>query len=208
MPELRPALATAIVAACLAACVAGIVLSQPDRVNTLSIILGFAAVGAGFLVAGERGGLGVSGSFIVGALAAAFLGPASAVIALLISECTATAVMRTRWRLVIYTNLPPAVASGVVMALIIRALSDHPGDTAGFYLAVALAGAVAPVFSFAIFTTLRRLAFPSLEQFGWPALVAFLPSAGLSLLVAVAGVAITVKLGQAWIGFALAAVFA
>ncbi|MGH2858227.1 MAG: HD-GYP domain-containing protein, partial [Solirubrobacteraceae bacterium] len=42
----------------------------------------------------------------------------------------------------------------------------------------------------------------------WPALVAFLPSAGLSLLVAVAGVAITVKLGQAWIGFALAAVFA
>lgn len=208
-PELRPALATAIVTACLAACVAAIVLSQPDRIDTLSVILGFAAIGAGFLVAGDSGGgLGVSGSFIVGVLAAAFLGPASAAIAVVVSELTAAAVMRTRWRLVIYTNIPPAVASAVVTALIIRALSDHPGNTAGFYLAVALAGAVSPVLSFAIFTSLRRLAFPSLEQFGLDALVAFLPSAGLSLLVAVAGVAITVKLGRAWIGFALAAVFA
>ncbi|MGH2931127.1 MAG: HD-GYP domain-containing protein, partial [Solirubrobacteraceae bacterium] len=116
--------------------------------------------------------------------------------------------MRTRWRVVIYTNLPPAVASAVVMALIIRALSDRPSNTVGFYLAVVLAAAVAPVLSFGMFTSLRRLAFTSLEQFGLKALVAFLPSAGLSILLAVAGVAVTITAGRAWIGFALAAVFA
>ncbi|MGH2891295.1 MAG: HD-GYP domain-containing protein [Actinocrinis sp.] len=206
--ELRPKVAIIASLGCLAACGVVIALSRPDRVNTLSIILGIAAFGAGFLVGGERGGLGVSASFIVGALAAAFLGPLSAVIAMLISECTATAVMRTRWRVVIYTNLPPAVASAVVMALIIRALSDRPSNTVGFYLAVVLAAAVAPVLSFGMFTSLRRLAFPSLEQFGLKALVAFLPSAGLSILLAVAGVAVTITAGRAWIGFALAAVFA
>ncbi len=72
---------------------------------------------------------------------------------------------------------------------------------------MALAGLVALVLSFAMFSSLRRLVFPSAEQYGLHALVAFLPSAGLSILVVVAGVSIKLQVGNAGIAFALAAVF-
>ena len=92
--------------------------------------------------------------------------------------------------------------------MIIRSLASEPADTAGFYLAVALAGAVSLLLSFGMFSGLRRLAFPSAEQYGWRTLLEFLPSGGLSLLVALAGVSVVFKVGNAGIAFALAAVFA
>ncbi len=191
------------------ACGVVILVGRSDRVYSLSIILGIAAVGAGVLSVGERGNrLGVSASFIVATLAAAFLGPASAAIAAVLAELTATIVMRTRWRVVLYTNLPPAVTCAVASAVIIRALVAEPADTAEFYLAVALAGVVSLLLSFGMFSGLRRLAFPSAEQYGWRTLLEFLPSGGLSLLVALAGVSIIFKVGNAGIAFALAAVFA
>ncbi len=191
------------------ACGAAILVGRPDRVDSLSVVLGIAAVGAGVLSVGERGNrLGVSASFIVATLAAAFLGPASAAVAAVLAELTATVVMRTRWRVVLYTNLPPAVTCAVASAVIIRSLASEPADTAGFYLAVALAGAVSLLLSFGMFSGLRRLAFPSAEQYGWRTLLEFLPSGGLSLLVALAGVSVVFKVGNAGIAFALAAVFA
>ena len=194
---------------CFIACIAVILVGRSDRVYSLSIILGIAAVGAGVLSVGERGNrLGVSASFIVATLAAAFLGPASAAVAAVVAELTATIVMRTRWRVVLYTNLPPAVTCAVVSAVIIRALAPEPANTTDFYLAVALGGAVALLLSFGMFSVLRRLAFPSAEQYGWRTLLEFLPSGGLSLLVALAGVGITLQVGNAGIAFALAAVFA
>jgi len=199
----------AAAALCFIACVAVILVGRSDRVYSLSIILGIAAVGAGVLSVGERGNrLGVSASFIVATLAAAFLGPASAAVAAVVAELTATIVMRTRWRVVLYTNLPPAVTCAVVSAVIIRALAPEPANTTDFYLAVALGGAVALLLSFGMFSVLRRLAFPSAEQYGWRTLLEFLPSGGLSLLVALAGVGITLQVGNAGIAFALAAVFA
>jgi putative nucleotidyltransferase with HDIG domain len=190
-------------------CIAIILLGRPDRVYSISVILGVAAIGAGVLSVGERGNkLSVSASFIVATLAAAFLGPASAAIAAVLAELTATIVMRTRWRVVLYTNLPPAVTCAVVSAVIIRSLASEPADTAGFYLAVALAGVVSLLLSFGMFSGLRRLAFPSAEQYGWRTLLEFLPSGGLSLLVALAGVSVVFKVGNAGIAFALAAVFA
>ncbi|HWD76311.1 MAG TPA: HD domain-containing phosphohydrolase [Solirubrobacteraceae bacterium] len=185
-----------------------IVASSPDRVYGLSIILGFASVAAGLLVVGEHGGMGVSAAFIVAVLAAAFLGPASAAIAAIIAEFTATARMRTPWRVVAYTNLPPAVMSAVAPAVIIRSLAGAPANDAGFYLAVAVAGLASLVLSFVVFSSLRRLAFPSAQQFGLRTLIEFLPSGVLSVLVAVAGVGITLRVGNAGIAFALAAVFA
>ncbi|MGA2011724.1 MAG: HD domain-containing phosphohydrolase [Solirubrobacteraceae bacterium] len=191
----------------LAACAVAIALSAPDRVDSLSIILGVAAIGAGVLVAGERGGYGVSASFIVYVLAAAVLGPASAAGVAVIAELAATFTMKTSPRVVVYNNLPSAVVPAVASALVIRALAARP-DSPGFYLAVALAGVVGMVLSFVMFASLRRLVLPSAEQFGLETLVAFLPSAGLSILVAVAGVSIELKVGNAGIAFALAAVFA
>ncbi|MGI8713274.1 MAG: HD-GYP domain-containing protein [Solirubrobacteraceae bacterium] len=194
--------------ACLVASCAAIVLSSADRVSSLSVILGIAAIGAGLLVAGERDGLSVSASFIVTVLAAAFLGPASAAGVAVIAELSATAMLKTRWRLTTMVNLPAAVVAAVCAAVIIRALSSAPGDTSSFYLAVALAGVAAIFVSFGLFVSMRRLVMSSLAQFGLKDLIEFLPSSGLSILVAVAGVGITLKVGNAGIAFALAAVFA
>jgi putative nucleotidyltransferase with HDIG domain len=205
----RPALlAASLTLAFIGVCAVGILASSGDTVNGLSIILGIAAVGAGVLVVGEHGGMQVSASFIVLVLAAAFLGPASAAAAALIFELTATLVKRTAWRTVVLNNLAPGLVPAVVAALIIRSLVSRPSDTAGFYVSVALAGVVAMVLSFALFASLRRLVLPSAEQFGWRTFFEYLPSIGLSVLVAVAGAGITFKLGNAGIAFALAAVFA
>jgi putative nucleotidyltransferase with HDIG domain len=185
-----------------------IALSPPDSVNVLSVIFGIAAVGAGLMVAGERDGISVSGSFIVGVLAAAFLGPASAAAALIIAELTATAVLRTRWRTVVLNNLPAAVLAPVLAAVVIRALSSGPSDTASFYVAVAAGGATALLVSFAVIAVLRRLVLPEAEQLDLQTMVTFLPTELLSLLVAVAGVSIKFKVGNGGIAFALVAVFA
>jgi putative nucleotidyltransferase with HDIG domain len=192
----------------VAACAVVILLSPADRVNALSVILGVGAVGAGCLVAGESGRLAISASFTVAVLAAVLLGPVSAIAAAVIAEVAATLTMRTRWRVFFYGNLPPTVVSAAAAAAIVAGLTSAPTDSLGFYTAVALAGAVALVLSFAAVAGLRRLVLPDAEQYGWRTLVEFLPSGGLSLLVVLAGVAITIKVGNAGIAFALAGVFA
>ena len=104
--------------------------SRPDRVDSLSVILGIAAVGAGVLVAGERGnGWRSPPRSLSATLAAAFLGPASAAVIAVLAELTATLVMRTQWRVVLYTNLPPARACAVAAAVVIRALAPRPEAT-------------------------------------------------------------------------------
>jgi putative nucleotidyltransferase with HDIG domain len=192
----------------VAVCAVAIALSAPDRVDSLSAILGVAAVGAGVLVAGDSGGLAISSSMIVFVLAAAFLGPASAVAAAVVAEVAASLTMRTRWRAFAYNNLAPAILPALAAALIVRSLTSRPADEFSFYLAVALAVAVAHVLSFATFAGARRLVFPEATQFGWRAMVEFLPGAALSLMLVIAGVGIKFELGNAGIAFALAGVFA
>jgi putative nucleotidyltransferase with HDIG domain len=204
----RQVLAPAATALSFAICAVAVALSPADRVDALSVILGIGAIGAGVLVAGESGGLAVSSSMIVFVLAAAFLGPVSAIAAAVIAEVAATLTMRTHWRVFLYNNLPPAVLPAVAAALIVRSLAAKPADDVSFYVAVALAGAVAHILSFATFAGLRRLVLPSAEQFGLRTLLEFLPGAGLSLMLVLAGVSITLKVGNAGIAFALAGVFA
>jgi putative nucleotidyltransferase with HDIG domain len=204
----RDAAGYSLTGAAFAACVIAIAVGPSDRTGALSVILGIAAIGAGVLVVGERDGLSVSAAYIVYVLAAAFLGPASAAAAAIVSELTATAMLKTRWQSVLLTNLPAGVPPAVAAAVIVRSLAARPTDSASFYLAVTLAGVVALLLSFAMFSSMRRLTFHSAEQFGLRTLIEFLPSAGLSILVAVAGVSITLKVGNGGIAFALAAVFA
>jgi len=191
-------------------CVVAIVLSPPDRVDALTVVLGLAAIGAGVLVVGEgeRGAPSVSASFLVYGLAAAFLGITSAAAAAVISELFATAMMRTRLRSVVFINLPTNVGSAVLAALIIRAVAAKPADAAGFYVAVAVAVLAAYIVGFGLYSTLRRLNNRTAEQVGLRAVIDVFPSAGLSVLLVVAGISITFKVGTGAIAFALAAVFA
>jgi putative nucleotidyltransferase with HDIG domain len=207
-PRWRDVLAPLAAAVSLAVCVVAITQSAPDRVNALSAILGVGAIGAGLLVAGESGRLAISAAFTVYVLAAALLGPISAIAAAVIAEVAATAVMRTRWRPFLYNNLPAAVVPALIAAIIVRSLTTRPADDFAFYLAVAVAGAVALVLNFAMFAGLRRVVIPDLPQYGWRTLLEFAPSGALSLLVVLAGVGITLKVGNAGIAFALAGVFA
>lgn len=204
----RDLLAAAVTLTSFVVSIATILFSRPDNLDALSVILGIAAVFAGVLVAGERDGLSISASFLVIVLAAAFLGPASAAIAAVIAELTAAIRLKTRRRLVLLNNLPGAILPAVAAAVVIRGLSPTSTDNATFYIAVVLGGATVLLLSFAMVAGLRRLVFSSAEQYGLHTLVEFLPSAGLSILVVVAGVSIKFKLGNGGIAFALAAVFA
>jgi putative nucleotidyltransferase with HDIG domain len=185
-----------------------IAVLPPDRVNGLSVILGIAAIGAGFLAVGEHEGPSISSAFIVTVLAAAFLGPASAAATAIIAELTAALRLQTRWRSVLLGNLPTAVVSAVTAAAIVHLLAPEPVDDVKFYLSVALAGTTSMLLSFALVSILHRLISPSSEQFSIRTLIDFLPSAGLSILVVLAGVSITLKVGDGGIAFALAGVFA
>ena len=98
----------------------------------LSIVLAFAAVAAGLGVASVRQRVEVSASFIVFMLAAAFLGPASAFVAAVVSEIAATRVIRTR-RHAFLNNLVVAGLSALLAGTLIRDLAPQ-GHPAGFYL--------------------------------------------------------------------------
>jgi putative nucleotidyltransferase with HDIG domain len=183
-----------------------VVLAHEERVNSLTIVLAVAAVVAGWMVAGERDGLSISGSFIVLVLAAAFLGARSAVAAALLSEITAAIRLRTRVRTVILGNLPPTVIPAAAAAAITFAITAGKTDQFSLYIAIGAAAVASITLSFIIFAGFRRVFLPELEQFGLQTFIDELPSIGLNTLLAVAGAAITVKLGAAGIAFALSAV--
>jgi putative nucleotidyltransferase with HDIG domain len=75
-------------------------------------------------------------------------------------------------------------------------------------LTVALAAFVDLPLSFLIWTVQRRAVLPQAQQFGIKTFIEDLPSAGLSVLLVVAGASIYIKVGLRGIIFALLAVFA
>jgi putative nucleotidyltransferase with HDIG domain len=178
-----------------------------DRLNSLSVVLGVAAVVAGLMVVGAKGAPAVSASFLVYVLAGAFLGPTSACIAAVVSELAAAARLRSRLSSVMLINLPANVIPAVGVALLARALVSHPSDTVGFYLVAALAAAIAYALSFMIFAAARHALRPG-AGLGLRNFLDSLPGAGLNVVLVVAGAAITVEAGRAGIAFALTAVFA
>jgi putative nucleotidyltransferase with HDIG domain len=200
--------AACVVVAALAICVVGVSLVGPgDRVNSLSVILGVAAIVAGGMVAGARDGLSISASFLVFVLAGAFLGPRSAAAAAILSELTAAVRLRTRSRAVLLNNLPANVLPAIAAALACRAISGGPAHSLTFYVGVAVAGLGGIALNFGVFVVLRREFFPQLDQFGIRTFLEVFPSLLLNVLLVVAGASITVKLGNAGIAFALSAVF-
>ena len=150
--------------------------------------------------------LDVSAAFIVYILAAAFLGPASAFVAAIISEVAATRVIRTRPQAFLI-NLVAASIAALLAGTLIRDLAPHD-HSAGFYLvlaALALGTLVLTWLILAPFTILHDGYTPAWHP---STLATYLPSAAINVALAVAGAAIYVELGLAGIAFALAAVLA
>ncbi len=199
--------ATSVVALTGTAVVAVVLTSRADHVGVLTTVFGVAAVVAGFLAAGAPDGASVSAGFVVIALAAAFLGPRSAAVAAILSELSSSLALRTRPRSVLLVNLPAAVIPALLTAVTIRAIAKQPGNDLSFYVAVLAGAAVVFTSSFAIWASLRRVFFPSWDQFGPAVFISSLPSTGLNVLLVVAGAGITLRLGNAGIAFALSAVF-
>ena len=189
-------------------CAAAIVAGPGDRIGPLSVILGVASVAAGLLVAGSRGEPSVSPSFLVMALAAAFLGPVSAGLCAAIAELFAASRLRTKPRWVMLINLPACVLPAVAEGWAIRSIYAAPADTPWFYVTVALAVLAGYVMSFELYVFLRRVNRPDAPTVSAQELVDALPSTILSILLTVAGVAIALVVGNAGIAFALAAVLA
>jgi putative nucleotidyltransferase with HDIG domain len=200
------ALFCCIVATSLAIVTAGVIAAPPDRINTLTVILGVASVVAGILVAGARDELSVSAAFLVYVLAGVFLGARSAMASAVISEVTAAIRLRTRPGIVLGINLPSHVIPALAAALASQAIAGPPSDSLTFYVAVAVAAMVAVLLNFAIFVVLTRT-LPAFENFGLGTFLEDLPSATLNIFLVVAGAGITQKVGNAGIAFALSAVF-
>ncbi|MFZ0381606.1 MAG: HD domain-containing phosphohydrolase [Solirubrobacteraceae bacterium] len=204
---LRQRVAIGVACACLAGCVVWAVVVAPnDHLNGLSIVLAIAAVGAGLGVARVVQLINVSASFLVYILAGAFLGPASAFVAAVISEVAATRVLRTRRHAFLF-NLVAAGISALLGATLIRKLApmDHG---AGFYLVLAGLALAMLELTWLIIAPLF-IAYDGYSE-GWNprTLVQHLPSAAITVALAVAGAAIYVEVGLAGIAFALAAVLA
>jgi putative nucleotidyltransferase with HDIG domain len=190
----------------LAVAVVVSLFGRADRIDTTSLVLGVAAVVAGLLVAGERDGLSVSGSFLVYVLAGALLGPRSAIIAAVVAELAAASRLRTRPSTIVRCNLPSAVIPAAIAAVLITAIAPGSHHRPIFFIAIGISALVAITLSFAIVAGYRRLVLPQLPQFGLRAYLDDVPSIVLNLLVVVAGGALAVKLGIGGLAFALSGV--
>lgn len=182
-------------------------VAPDDRLNGLSVVLAIAAITAGLGVARVRQRVEVSASFLVVMLGAAFLGPASAFVAAVISEIAATRVIRTRPRAFV-NNLASGGLTALLAGTLIRALAPANHSAAGFYLV--LGGLALAAFAISWLT----LAPLSIASYGYSAawspqaLLEHLPSALINVALAVAGAAIYVEVGLAGIAFALAGILA
>jgi putative nucleotidyltransferase with HDIG domain len=191
----------------LAGCVAWATLSvQDDHLAGLSAVLAVAALGAGLGVAHVRKGVEVSASFLVYILAGAFLGPTSAFVAAVLSEIAATRVVRTR-REPFVVNLAANGFAALLGATLIRNLAPHDHGV-GFYLVLAGLALAMLELTWLIIAPLM-VALDGYSPAWHPrTLVEHLPSAVITVALAVAGAAIYVEVGLAGIAFALAAVLA
>jgi putative nucleotidyltransferase with HDIG domain len=154
----------------------------------------------------ERERISVSASFLVFILAGAFLGPTSAFVAAVISEVAATRMIPTRRQAFLF-NLVGNCVAALLGGTLIRALVPHH-HSAGFYLVLAGLALAMLELTWVIIAPFY-IALDGYSDVWHPrTLVEHLPSALITVALAVAGAAIYVKVGLAGIAFALAAVFA
>jgi putative nucleotidyltransferase with HDIG domain len=195
--------------ACLVGSVAWAAIVAPrDHLTGLSAVLAAGAVAAGLGAARvrERARMAISASFLVYILAGAFLGPASAFIAAVISEIAATRVIPTRREAFLFNLVGNGVAA-LVGGTLIPDLAPA-GHRLAFYLVLAGLALAVLELTWAIIAPFYIALDGYSDAWRPTTLVEHLPSAVINVALAVAGAAIYVKVGVAGIAFALAAVLA
>jgi putative nucleotidyltransferase with HDIG domain len=174
----------------------------------LSVVLGVSAVVAGAMVVNLDGSGSISASFVVILLAAALLGPTSACAVAVIAEIAAALRSRITRRYAFASNVFATMLAALAAAGLIRVLEPGgPSQTVGFYLAVAVAGAIYLVLTFVIVAAYIQV----MDGRRWLTFETFrdmAPSQALNVAIAVLGAGIYLKLGLAGISFALVAIFA
>jgi putative nucleotidyltransferase with HDIG domain len=192
----------------LLGCIAVAVLQAHEdraRLDGLTLAIAAGAIAAGLTVVPASGRASVSASFLVVLLAAALLGPTSACACGLIAELGASSREKTN-RFAVAFNALGAMAPVLIAANLIRALAGDPTDSAKFFLVVAGAGVVLDACNFAIVAPYQKLLRGASLRDQLRELVKFGPSYALNIGLALAGVAIYLKVGAAGIIFALLAV--
>ncbi len=169
-------------------------------------MLAVAAVAAGLGVARVRQQVELSASFLVYILAAAFLGPASAFVAAVVSEIAATRIIRTRPQAFL-NNLAAAGLTALLAGTLIRDLAPHDRSF-GFYLVLAGLGLGVLALTWVILAPLSIALDGYSSAWSPRTFLERLPSAAINVALVVAGAAIYVEIGLAGIAFALAAVLA
>ncbi len=195
-------------AVCLAVCVAE---ASRDRgaVDGLTVVLVIAALVAGAMVVELEGlaRVSISASFIVVVLAAALLGPISASVVAAIAELAAATRTRTR-PFTLGSNLLASILPAIAAANVVHAfVPGGPENRFVFYLAVVAAGVVDMLLNFSIAAAYSRV-IQGQPNLGLDTLKSVTPSLALSLVLAVAGTGVYLRLGIDGIAFALTAVFA
>ncbi len=177
-----------------------------EHLSGLSAVLAIAAIAAGLGVARVRQRVEVSASFIVCILAGAFLGPASAFVAAVISEIAATRVIKTRREAFVF-NLVAGGFTALLAGTLIRDLAPHHYQASLYLILGGLALAMLEL-TWSIIAPFY-IAFDGYSDRWNPrTLIEHLPSAVITVALTVAGAAIYVEVGLAGIAFALAAVLA
>ena len=148
----------------------------------------------------------ISASFLVYMLAAAFLGPTSALVAAVISEAAATRRVPTRRQAFLF-NLVAAGFTALLAGTLIRALAPHH-HTADFYLVLAALALGVFALGWVILAPLYTAYDGPSAAWSPRAFVTYLPTAMINVVLLVAGAAIYVEVGLAGIAFALAAAIA
>ncbi len=155
-------------------------------------------------VADVGGNAYVSANTLVDMLAAAFLGPASAFVAAVLGEISASRVKPTRPQAVVINTFGaavPALAAGTILQQ--EAFRDHGP---AFYLTLAALTLAALPLCVAIIAPFFIVMDRDRESWTIRAWAQYAPSVGITALLTVAGASIYLKLGLGGITFALAAV--
>ena len=154
-PGARPNLATGVAGLLVSLGAVGFVFADPtELVSTLTLVLVVTATVAELISARYASRYVVSGAFLCGVLAIAFVGPAAGFAVPLIAISVAWVFERYRWRALLITLAgagPPTMAIGFAF----EALSLDQ-DSTGFLAALAVAGLV--VFACSVFVVVPLMA--------------------------------------------------
>jgi putative nucleotidyltransferase with HDIG domain len=189
-------------------CLVGANALYSNRVGALTVIFLVASVLSGLLYEGGENGMDVVPSVVIIALAAALRGPLTAGAVAILTELCVGIRFRTPPSLELGVNLPACVIPAVVEGVLVRTLAWPPSNTPTFYVVVAVAGLAGYALSYPILVILYPLYGANGPRPTIQGLVEPLPSTAVSLALALAGVGITLRIGNAGIAFALAAVIA